>query len=368
MGFDIDYIHVGDGERSGDAIALRFGNLTDPTPQQTIIVIDGGTKESGQKLVDHIKAHYKTTVVDAVFVTHQDADHSSGLTVVLEQLDVKHLYMHVPWDHEKEMQKLFQRPIPNKKFEQELQKSFDNIRDLEEIAFEKEIPIDEPFEGMANADRSLHVLGPTKEYYECLLAEYDNTPEANRTAVALMQKTLGINTTTVITDFIEKVEGAAEAAIEWVEETLDPATETLDDSGTTSPANNSSVILLLTIDGKKLLFTGDAGIPALTAAADYAESMGIMLDDLYFLHVPHHGSKHNVGKTILDRIKAKKAQVSAALKAPKHPSKKVVNALIRRGTNVYGTKGQPIHHRHNAPDRGWSQANPLPFNDKVEKE
>ena len=33
-----------------------------------------------------------------------------------------------------------------------MQKSFENIRDLEEIAFDKDIPIDEPFEGMATTD------------------------------------------------------------------------------------------------------------------------------------------------------------------------------------------------------------------------
>src|SRR5690606_18297131 len=103
------------------------------------------------------------------------------------------------------------------------------------------------------------------------------------------------------------------------------------------------------------------------AAADYASQLGISLDDLHILHVPHHGSKHNVGKTILDRIKAQYAQISCAKNAPKHPSKKVVNALIRRGSAVYATQGYTIHHHHASADRDWSAVSPLPFNDEVEK-
>lgn len=79
--------------------------------------------------------------------------------------------------------------------------------------------------------------------------------------------------------------------------------ETLDDSGVTSAENNSSAILFVWTDGQALLFTGDAGIPALTRAADYAALMGIDMGALRFLQVPHHGSRRNVGPTILNRIK-----------------------------------------------------------------
>ena len=73
-------------------------------------------------------------------------------------------------------------------------------------------------------------------------------------------------------------------------EKMDMQYESLDDSGVTSHENNSSVILLLTIDGQKLLLTSDAGMPALTGAANYAASRNIALDDLRFMQVPHHGS------------------------------------------------------------------------------
>ena len=138
-------------------------------------------------------------------------------------------------------------------------------------------------------------------------------------------------------------------------------------SGETSPENNSSAILLLTVDGHKLLFTGDAGIPALMAAADYAANLNIRLDDVRFMQVPHHGSKHNVGKTILNRIKAGTAFVSAGAEAPKHPAKKVTNALIRRGSGVYVTAGKNLCHREATAVRaGWFSAETVPFYDQVE--
>jgi beta-lactamase superfamily II metal-dependent hydrolase len=125
--------------------------------------------------------------------------------------------------------------------------------------------------------------------------------------------------------------------------------------------------VLLTVDGYKLLFTGDAGIPALTAAADYAASLNIGLDDLRFMQVPHHGSKHNVGKTILNRIKAKTAYVSAGANAPKHPAKKVTNALIRRGSTVCVTAGKHVYEFNGTSLRsGWVPAQTVPFYDQVE--
>lgn len=52
-GYEIDFLPVGNGERSGDAIAIRYGSQDN----YKIMVYDGGTKESGQALVDHIKKY-----------------------------------------------------------------------------------------------------------------------------------------------------------------------------------------------------------------------------------------------------------------------------------------------------------------------
>ncbi|HLV39997.1 MBL fold metallo-hydrolase, partial [Xanthomarina sp.] len=79
---EIDFLAVGNGEKSGDAIAFRYGDFTDPNKQK-VIVIDGGTKESGKELCTLIKSTYHTNTIDLVVCTHPDGDHASGLTEVL---------------------------------------------------------------------------------------------------------------------------------------------------------------------------------------------------------------------------------------------------------------------------------------------
>lgn len=140
----------------------------------------------------------------------------------------------------------------------------------------------------------------------------------------------------------------------------------------TSPENNSSIVLLLQIENQKLLFTGDVGVEGLSLAMEKAESLGIGLKTMDFFQVPHHGSKHNLGPTLLNKLIGEKLEEDNHIKsafvsvpkegAPKHPSGKVINALRRRGTRVFATCGKTILHKHNAPEReGWVTANPLDF-------
>lgn len=351
MGYEIDYIPVGEGEKSGDAIAIRFGNLNGLRSEQTVIVIDGGFKESGEALVEHIIKYYGTDKVDLVISTHPDADHTSGLSVVLEKLTVGCLLMHKPWDHAQEIKDLFKSGrITASGLEETLEKSLQHASDLEALANEKGIPIIEPFQGMTGYDGALHVLGPSKEYYESLLPLFRETPEP--------VKALGI---------LGPIMKAAEEAAKKIRDFLH-----LDllnnDEEMTSAENNTSAIVLFTIDGHKLLFTGDAGKTALHLAADYADQQGIMLTDLQILDVPHHGSKRNLSSKVLKRIKAGTASISASKDSPKHPAKKVTNALNKHGMTVYVTKGNTLCHPYNAPLRaGWGPALQEPFYDYVEE-
>ncbi len=362
MGYEIDFLAVGEGERSGDAITLRIWKTGAPD-QQGVIVIDGGTKESGQNLVDHIKKHYKTTRVDLVIASHSDSDHTSGLTEVLEQLSVQRLWMHLPWNHAHEINDLFEDPrVTSDSLKAALRKSLESARELESLAKKKNVAITEPFSDVVNGNGPLFVLSPSTKYYEGLLPYFRGTPEPKEEPGRFQR---------VVTTAAEAIRRLAE---NWGLETLtDP------EDNETSAENNSSVVLLVKFDEKQLLFTADAGVPALTAAASYAEANGIELKGVDFVQVPHHGSKHNVGPSILNRILGPKkptqdfdktACVSAAKDAePKHPAKKVINSFKRRGAEVYATQGKAIrHHSKDAPARdGWVNATPLPFSEEVEE-
>ena len=359
MGFEIDFLAVGEGERSGDAIAMR---LWKTGAQPAVIVIDGGTKVSGQNLVDHIKKHYNTTSVDLVIASHSDSDHTSGLTEVLDQLTVKRLWMHLPWKHAAQIEDLFRDPrVSADSVKAALRKSLENARELESIAKKKNVPITEPFSDSVNGDGPLVVLSPSTKYYENLLPYFRGTPIAKEEP-GRFQK--------VVTAAVEAIKRLAE---NWGLETLTDPNE-----NESSAENNSSVVLLVKWIDKQFLFTADAGVPALTEAINYAQAKGIDLRASGFIQIPHHGSKHNVGPSILNQVIGPKksdesfnktACVSAAKDGePNHPAKKVINAFKRRGAETFATKGESLCHRSDdAPGRGWGNATPLPFYPQVEE-
>lgn len=329
--YEIDFLPVGNGEKSGDAIALRYGNLNGNRNEQYVVVIDGGFKESGEKLVEHIKTYYNTDHVDIVISTHPDADHAGGLEVILDDLEVGYLWMHQPWNHTGDIANMFQDGrVTDNSVREALRRSLDNARNLERLAQSKGIPIIEPFEGLKDTMGCLRVLGPRESFYEYLLPEFRGTPEPKE-ASGLVQKALA-----GIQEVVHRI------AEKW-------DLETLDDSGETGAENNSSAIILLTVDGRSSLFTGDAGIFALEEVADLLEKESFDFSSLKFIQVPHHGSKRNVGPKILDRIIGPKQKEDVRLKhafvsasedgEPKHPSKKVTNSFRRRGAYVYPTQG-----------------------------
>jgi beta-lactamase superfamily II metal-dependent hydrolase len=354
MGYEIDFLPVGDGSRSGDAIALRYGNLLGDRSEQTVIVIDGGFADDGEALVELITNHYETDYVDIVVATHPEQDHITGLEVVLERLRVGELWMHQPWVHSSELSASRAASFGNLRVSDTLQKSMREASDLETLAGALQIPVREPFTGLSPTDKCFFVIGPDQDYYEELLGQISGAvPEA--ATASLLRK-------------------LAEAAQRFVPETL--LIETLTDSGETSAQNNSSVISVLEFDGRISIFTGDAGMPALGRAADVLEGAGYVPGRCQFVQIPHHGSGRNVGPTILDRLLGSKgtedkrgtAYVSAAKSgAPKHPAKKVTNAFRRRGYMPYATQGDAKRHHHAAPPRaGYSTCEPLPLFAAVE--
>jgi beta-lactamase superfamily II metal-dependent hydrolase len=335
MGYQVDFLQVGNGETSGDCIALRFGDLhSGDHMKQYVVVIDGGFKESGDNLVEHIIERFGTGYVDLMISTHLDRDHIAGLTPVIEKLKVGKLLMHRPWLHPVRADGDTQKEM------REARKSYDQASALEELATSNGIEIIEPFAGgelQFTTDAYMHILGPDEPYYEELLKEFDH----NKSLLAKALEALNA-----------PVQAVAEV-LRKIQETLDPSTETLDHvHKNTSPENSSSAIIYFNFYGHKMLFTGDAGVDALHRALDYGQGVGLDFSDLNLLDIPHHGSKHNTDTAFLDRIGAKTAFISATKDSKKHPSPRVTNALVRRGINYFTTEAGNILHHHDAPDRG----------------
>ena len=91
MGYEVDIIGVGQESKSGDAIAIRWGNLFGSRSAQTVVIIDGGFRETGEDVVEHITKYYGTDSIDTVISTHPDQDHINGLAVVLDEFVVGQL-------------------------------------------------------------------------------------------------------------------------------------------------------------------------------------------------------------------------------------------------------------------------------------
>lgn len=109
------------------------------------------------------------------------------------------------------------------------------------------------------------------------------------------------------------VKSFAEVGKEKVYEDMRFETEHLSgDHESTSAENDMSLILYLTVAGRKILFTGDAGTLGLYNAIYYATKSKIDLKTLDRFQVPHHGSRHNLSKVILDHIKVPCAWISCS--------------------------------------------------------
>lgn len=360
-GYEIDFLPVGNGERSGDAICVRYG-----TPgNYKVMVYDGGTKESGEKLVEHIKTFYGTSHVDYVVCSHADADHASGLAVVLEQLSVGELWMHRPWEHSKLILDYFHDGrITDTSLADRLRNKMAAAYALEELADEKGIPIYEPFQGAQIGD--FYVLSPDKDWYvHELIADFEKSPDKKQAAEALKNSLLTLL-------LAAAKDAALKAAESW-------GIETLREDVCTSAENESSVVLFGVVADRGILLTGDAGVQALSKAASYAEERGVSIPKyIKFAQVPHHGSRNNVSPSVLNRLLGPKSaspvsdsQITAFASAGKgsetHPRKMVVNAFLRRNAKVMVTKGQSIRHHHEMGKReGWTAVESLTFSQEVE--
>jgi beta-lactamase superfamily II metal-dependent hydrolase len=364
MLYEIDFLPVGNGEKSGDAISLRYSS--DGGSTWTVGVIDGGTQESGEALCEHIPKFYGTEQVDFVICTHPEQDHASGLSCVLDRLSVSQVLMHRPWEHVDEIySSVTDGRVSKESLRNRLIEGHPYAYAVEEKAVSQDIPIIEPFTEARHGIPNLTIVGPRRDYYLSCLTYFRSITEV---------------TEEVERGILQTMREAAVSAARWVAESWDDEklVEPADDA--VSSENNSGVVSLFTFGEKKALFTADVGVPGLNESIANAPFLGVTLRDFSFFQAPHHGSKRNVGPSLLDsllgtmRAQGSHSEYTAFISAskegePKHPSKRVVNALIRRGAKVIATQGATKHHLSSGmPDRGWQTATPLPFFDSVEED
>lgn len=362
MAYEVDFLPVGEGKKSGDAIAMRFGDFSHPDGQ-TVIVIDGGYGEkTGKQLAALIRDCYHTDRVDLVVSTHPDLDHIGGLGTVLDEFQgrVGKLLMHLPWMHYEAIHWVKDGRATPQSISENLQDFLKAAVSLEAKAHSLNVPIVEPFAGMFGqwSGGVVSVLGPGRDFYASLLPRFEGMPDYAGTSHSVGFHQPG--------NFVKNRDN-------WNEES-----KSLSNYSQTSARNDSSVILQVTVDGRRLLFTGDAGILALEHAANRIVASGWNRFPLRVIQVPHHGSRSNVGTRVLDDLvgpvvpvggwKSINVVVSCSPDgAPDHPSDRVLNAFRRRGARCFQTKGGPFLCYYQTPSRhGCSYATPHEFQEYVQ--
>jgi beta-lactamase superfamily II metal-dependent hydrolase len=371
MKFEIEFLAVGSSSRPGDAIIVRYG---DPSAYE-LMVVDGGTTETGETMVAHLKEQFGDHVwLRHVALTHSDADHASGLRVLLRDIPVVNLWLHIPWNHAAESRSLFaDKSFTDDTLREAIRQEYDIISDICDLAVAKGCNVLYAFAGAVIGP--FQVLSPSRYAYVHLLPQFDKTPEPDRDELQVRSMWLGkMQRASLFSSLFESLTAKLQ---NWVNETW--AYERLRDGGVTSASNESSLVLCGDFgECGRALLTGDAGFQALSWAASYAESIGIPLRDFAIVQIPHHGSRRNVGPTILNRLIGDirpvgslphfAAFVSAPANDDTHPRRMVTNAFIRRGARVIATQGAHALHRCGyRPRAGYVSADSYLFATTVEE-
>ncbi|MFC2254801.1 ComEC/Rec2 family competence protein [Labrys portucalensis] len=348
--FEIDFLDV-ETKKSGDAICIRYqqGDTV------TIHVVDGGYQSTSDKIISHLDTHYgKDCIIDHVVVTHNDGDHTGGLIKILEERDVRNLWMLRPWIFADELIQHFPTYSSVNYLRGRLRSAYGNLATLEDIAIEREIPIRDAFRGTAIG--AFRVMAPTKELFLRMVTESEKTP------VTAKDESLFSPIFKSLLEAASKLKSAI-----WGEEYFPK-------SGSSSE-NEMSIVQYAYLNDRKILLTGDTGRDGLAEAISYAPFIGLNLPGLDYFQVPHHGGRHNVNTEVLDALLGPRLAVqpapgsgnfttviSSAKADEDHPRKSVVRAMIHRGGKVYTTEGQGIQVNQNAPKReGWSSAPSEPY-------
>jgi len=277
-----------------------------------VYLIDGGKKSDAETIIGRIKG-LGITHIDYVINTHPHDDHAGGLVDIIKDttLTFGQVWMHASWTRidVDAIRDLLGRNSAIKvldKFENSLATQIDVFN----TCVNRKIPVYEPFAG--DTIGSFKILGPTPEFYASCLAEFNNLTSVkqwNDYLTNQASQNLMIHTEAAQAD--DKLEG------------------------TTSPENESSVIMTLEHNKQKFLFCGDAGCNAFRDISNRNQAGEIQ--NIHWMQAPHHGSSKNVWPELIEWMNPDTVYISCKGSA-KHPSRKLVNHLKAKcSSNVYAT-------------------------------
>lgn len=355
MAFEIDLLPVGSEKKSGDCITFRYGDLVNGKEKQTVVVVDGGYASTWKdSLKPHLKKYYNCEYggkfhIDLVILSHPDLDHVSGLLEIAndDEVEIGMVMMHKPWD---ELTPAWFKDgrITKESLKERLGDAFEKAKLLADAT--SNVGVAKLGIGQYEYNKAIFsILGPSQEFYKTCIANCEKTPGQAEQVQEL------------------SVAACSNGKVQY--EKYEKGKITWDDSETTSPINESSLIVLFEYDGVKILFTGDAGKEGLSQAIEYANENEISLNECTIIKMPHHGSRKNVNPDIMDAfIGSKKLYYSCASDdLGHHPSLRLINMLNEKGFRQLSTSGRTLHWGKDEPNRGWIKAQVFPSFTEIEK-
>jgi len=359
MKYEIDFIGTKENKGNADAICFRY----EKNGKFINVVYDGGSKILSKKLIEHLEKYYfknkLSPKIDYLICSHPDQDHASGLIEIIENFMVDKIIMNIPWNYIDEIwDNVSDGRITKESLKKHLKEAYPYVAQIENLAKEKEIQILEGFENTIN--ENLKILSPSKNFFLELLIE--------------SQKTTYLDENIKNSAYMKSFKNNVSKFVNWINELWNK--DSLREDVKTSAENEMSIVILGDMEEKQFLLTGDIGIKGLEKAIEKGNKIGISLTNLNFYQIPHHGGRHNLSPSIMNKMVGnivnegtklnKVAYVSVAYKSD-HPRKSVVNAFIRRGVQVYKTDGYTICYSCLMPEReGWNSIEKLPFYQKSE--
>ena len=342
-GLEIDMLALGDADC---IVVTHWGHLGAQR-----VLIDGGNASDIPAIKEFLRSKSMTNFW-AVVCTHLHNDHARGLIKLVEDQSIT---IHTAWMHD--IRKhiapdvLRRASSGNSSQADGVKEIWENTKDLAGAFARRGLSPQEPFAGLKIADYPLlKILGPSLPFYQQVLREFTKVevPSFTPPPVSFLETLSAIGGT------------APRARYGTLRDMLDPSPETmygivppapaygsllstlagvLENSSVkknpeTQPFNNTSAILGIIFNGQRLMLTGDAGSAALDAIPPEWKQ-------LLWMQVPHHGSEGNLSQSNIERFCPKFAYVSARGDMS-HPSKAIVNGLIKVGSQVFSTHSQSL--------------------------
>lgn len=296
----------------GDALWIEYGK-----PLRRIL-IDAGTTGTHKKVREKVAAlPAAERTFELLVVTHVDADHIGGVVSLLKPwpdgLAFKDVWFN-GYRHLVELETF--GPVQGEK----LTAWLDGLEGGAKwnAHFQKKA-VKRPDAGPLPAitlpgDLTLTLLGPTAEKLkdmipvwekECKKAGLDPTlPEAAPVAEPPGLESFGALNVDTLAD------------TKFVEDKGEP--------------NGSSITLLLEHDGKRVLLGADAHPSTVIGALDLLSGAG-KKTELTALKLPHHGSKNNINRELLERIKCRRYLFSSNGDHFQHPHPEGVARVLKYG-------------------------------------